>query len=91
MNQELITSYLIMINAFGLAIMGIDKKRAIQHQWRIPEKTLFLTSILGGSAGTLAGIYLFRHKTKHWYFVLGMPAILIIHLVIAWLIYTKGI
>ena len=56
--------------------MFIDKRRAIQRQWRIPEKTLFLSALLGGSAGSILGMYLFRHKTKHWYFVIGMPAIL---------------
>lgn len=70
--------YLICMNLIGLMLMGSDKKKAICHGWRIPEKTLFLCSILGGSIGTWAGMYLFRHKTRHWYFVLGMPAILIL-------------
>ena len=78
---DIFLTYLVMINAFGLSIMGLDKKRAINNQWRIPERTLFLTSIIGGSVGTLAGMYLFHHKTKHWYFVFGMPAILIIQCV----------
>lgn len=76
--SEAITTYLVMVNALGLSLMGLDKKRAINRQWRIPEKTLFMASIIGGSVGTLIGMYLFRHKTKHWYFVIGMPAILII-------------
>lgn len=76
--MKLIYIYLILINLAGLALMGIDKRKARKHLWRIPEKTLFLASILGGSVGTLAGMYLFHHKTKHWYFVIGMPAILIL-------------
>ena len=88
--KDIIISYLVMMNALGLAVMGIDKKRAISNQWRIPEKTLFLVSAIGGSIGTLLGMYLFRHKTKHWYFVIGMPLILEIHLVVGWLIYTKS-
>ena len=80
---DIVAIYLIVLNLTGLAVMGIDKSRARKHRWRIPEKTLFLVSILGGSIGTWAGMYLFRHKTKHWYFVIGMPAILIIQLVIA--------
>ena len=84
---EIITPYLVMINALGLAIMGVDKRRAITNQWRIPEKTLFLISAIGGSVGTLAGMYMFRHKTKHWYFVIGMPAILIVHVIIG--LYVK--
>ncbi|NEX02004.1 Uncharacterized membrane protein YsdA, DUF1294 family [Pseudobutyrivibrio sp. NOR37] len=88
--KDIIISYLVMMNALGLAVMGLDKKKAISNQWRIPEKTLFLVSAIGGSIGTLLGMYLFRHKTKHWYFVIGMPFILAIHLVLGWLIYTKS-
>lgn len=72
--------YLIFMNIFGLLLMGIDKHKAKKNRWRIPEKTLFLTSLLGGSIGTLVGMYLFRHKTRHWYFVMGMPAILILQI-----------
>ena len=86
---DIIVSYLVMMNAVGLAVMGLDKKKAIRNEWRIPEKTLFLVSIIGGSIGTLAGMYLFRHKTKHWYFVVGMPAILIAHIVIGWFVYNN--
>jgi uncharacterized membrane protein YsdA (DUF1294 family) len=70
------------MNIAGLAVMGIDKSRAKHHEWRIQEKTLFLVSLLGGSIGTWAGMYIFRHKTKHWYFVVGMPAILILQIVL---------
>ena len=74
--------YLVITNIIGYAIMGIDKSKAKKHAWRIPEKTLFGISIIGGSLGTLLGMYSFRHKTKHWYFVIGMPVILIIHVVL---------
>lgn len=77
--------YLLTINLLAISIMGIDKQKAKAHAWRIPEKTLFLVSLLGGSLGTWCGMYLFRHKTKHWYFVIGMP--LILFLQIAALIY----
>lgn len=56
--------------------MGIDKRRARRKAWRIKESTLFLVAIIGGSIGSIAGMYTFRHKTRHWYFVWGMPAIL---------------
>ena len=72
--------YLLVMNAVGFAVMGMDKYKAIKGKWRVPEKTLFLVSILGGSVGTWAGMYAFRHKTKHWYFVIGMPAILFIQI-----------
>ena len=75
--------YILIMNLAGLAMMGTDKSRAKRHAWRIPETSLFLVSLLGGSIGTWAGMYLFRHKTKHWYFVIGMPAICIIHMSIA--------
>ena len=75
--------YLLIMNVIGLAIMGMDKSKAKRHVWRIPEAALFLVSLLGGSIGTWAGMYLFRHKTKHWYFVIGMPVIFIFHVMIA--------
>lgn len=78
--------YLLFMNLAGLLIMWSDKHRAKQHIWRIPEKTLFLVSLLGGSLGTWFGMYLFHHKTRHWYFVIGMPLILVIQcLVILWI------
>ena len=80
--DKLILAYLFIVNIAGLAVMGIDKRKAIKGAWRIPEKTLFLFSLIGGSIGTWAGMYIFHHKTKHWYFVIGMPAILILQLVI---------
>ena len=60
--------------------MGIDKSKAKRGAWRIPEKTLFLLSIIGGSVGTWLGMYAFHHKTKHWYFVVGMPLILVVQI-----------
>lgn len=75
--------YLVMINAAAFAAMGADKSKARRRAWRIPEKTLFLLSLLGGSVGSLAGMYTFRHKTRHLKFVLGMPLILILHLAAA--------
>ncbi len=84
--SKLLIIYFLFINMAGLLVMGIDKRKAIKGAWRIPEKTLFLFSIIGGSIGTLSGMYLFHHKTKHWYFVIGMPLILIMQLVIIFLI-----
>lgn len=67
--------YYLIINLIGFAIMGIDKRKAIKGAYRIPEATLFCVALLGGSLGTTLGMNLFRHKTKHWYFVVGMPLI----------------
>ena len=75
--MKLFAIYLVVMNVIGVAVMWSDKRRARLHRWRIPEKVLFGVSLLGGSVGTWAGMYLFRHKTKHWYFVVGMPLILV--------------
>ena len=75
--MKLFAIYLVVMNVLGVAVMWSDKRRARLHRWRIPEKVLFGVSLLGGSAGTWAGMYLFRHKTKHWNFVVGMPLILV--------------
>ena len=75
--MKLFAIYLVVMNVLGVAVMWSDKRRARLHRWRIPEKVLFGVSLLGGSAGSWAGMYLFRHKTKHWYFVVGMPLILV--------------
>lgn len=81
--------YLLIMNMVGLIVMGVDKSKAKCHAWRIPEKTLFLVSLLGGSIGTWMGMYLFRHKTKHWYFLIGMPMICMLHIVIAVYVFYK--
>lgn len=72
MNKAL-ACYLIGMNLLGLILMGTDKSLARRHKWRIAERTLFLTAALGGAFGSWLGMYLFRHKTKHWYFVVFMP------------------
>lgn len=78
--------YLVIINLIAFLLMAMDKSRARKHQWRIPEKTLFLSAILGGSIGAIAGMYTFHHKTRHWHFVIGMPAILIVQIaLIVWI------
>lgn len=59
---------LLGINILAFSLMGIDKRRARRHLWRIPEKTLFLVVLLGGGIGGTLGMFFFRHKTKHWYF-----------------------
>ena len=73
----LILIYLLIINAIGFLLMLADKQKARKNLWRIPEATLLLTAAIGGSIGSLAGMFVFRHKTKHLKFTLGVPAILI--------------
>ena len=74
----LIAVYLIAVNVWAFALMGFDKRRAKQRgARRIRERTLFLSALLGGGAGALLGMWSFRHKTRHWYFVVGIPLILL--------------
>ena len=73
--------YVAVINLFGFFIMGIDKQKARKRAFRIPEASLFTVAIIGGSIGTIAGMFAFRHKTRHWYFRYGMPAILILQII----------
>lgn len=81
--EVLAISYLAVVNVVGFAMMGIDKKRAIKGAWRISEAALFTAALIGGSLGCILGMRQFRHKTKHWYFKYGMPAILILQILIA--------
>lgn len=80
---------LLVMNLLAFALMGIDKAKAKRGAWRITEKTLFLvTALFGGLGGTL-GMIFFRHKTKHWYFKLGFPALLVIQIVLLALLLPK--
>ena len=78
--SKFLIAYLLIMNVIGFAIMGIDKKRAIRGAWRISEASLFLTAFLGGALGCTLGMRYFHHKTKHWYFKYGMPAIFAVQL-----------
>ena len=69
--------YLIGMNVLLFVLMGVDKSRARRQAWRIPEATLFLVALLGGSLGGVLGMRHFRHKTLHTTFRLGFPAILV--------------
>ena len=80
--KNLLIIYYIGINIVAFLAMGIDKQRSIKKQWRIPEKRLFLYVLLGGGQGGTMGMWLFRHKTLHWYFKYGFPAIWIGELVL---------
>ena len=78
MLQTLLLVWVLAWTVIAFALMGIDKQKAKARKRRIPEKMLFLSAILGGSVGSLVGMSLFRHKTKHWSFRIGMPVILIL-------------
>lgn len=87
--MEIILSYLLIINALGLLLMHIDKQKAINNRWRIPEKVLLGTAIIGGSIGCIMGMRLFRHKTKHFAFWLGLPLILCLQIIVGIVVYIK--
>lgn len=78
--------YLAAVNITAFILYGADKKKAKRGQWRIPEKTLLGIAVIGGSAGAILGMFLFRHKTKHWYFRYGLPAILIVQLALVYVL-----
>jgi uncharacterized membrane protein YsdA (DUF1294 family) len=69
--------YLLLINALGFLLMLIDKWKAKHNRWRIPEATLMTVAALGGSVGSLLGMYTVRHKTRHLKFTVGIPLILV--------------
>ena len=81
---------LIVMNLISFGLMAYDKRCAAKGKWRVPERTLFLAAALFGGLGGVLGMQLLRHKTRHWYFVYGMPAILLLQLLIAW-IAVRGI
>ena len=83
-----LAGYLLVVNLWAFALMGIDKRRAKKDLWRIKERTLFLPVLLGGGVGGILGMKAFHHKTKHWYFRFGFPAILILEIAGAlWLVW----
>ena len=76
----------MIINVLSFFQMGFDKRRARRHGWRVPEAHLFLAALAGGSVGSILGMKVFHHKTRHWYFVWGMPAILVVQAILTGLI-----
>ena len=81
--MRLLVIYLLIINATGFLLMLIDKYKARKNLWRIPEKTLLGVALIGGSIGSYAGMQIFRHKTKHPQFYIGIPVIMALQLIAA--------
>ena len=88
--MKLLSFYLLIINALGFLLMLVDKWKAQKNRWRVRESTLLLIAALGGSVGSLAGMYLFRHKTLHLKFTLGIPLILAAQCIAAVLVMALG-
>ena len=82
MLDKILLIVIIVMNVIAFALMGLDKKRAKNGQWRIKEATLFLAAGLFGALGGTAGMFFFHHKTKHWYFKLGFPAMLVVQVIL---------
>ena len=78
----LLITYFVVMNLIGFIMMGSDKRKSIMHAWRTPEAVLFLPALLGGCIGSILGMHVFHHKTKHWYFRYGLPLILLLQLAI---------
>ena len=87
--MKLLLFYLLTVNAVSFIAMLADKIKAKKNLWRIPEATLLILAAIGGSLGAYAGMQLFRHKTKHLKFSLGIPVLLAIHVIVLvlWLPY----
>lgn len=88
MLKQFLLMYLIIINAAAFLLMLADKIKAKRGAWRIPEATLMGIAAIGGSVGALAGMYMFRHKTRHIKFTLGIPAILAVQIILGILLLT---
>lgn len=88
--MEILIIYILIINVLAFCVSGYDKSAAIHNRIRIPEKSLFLLAVIGGSVGIYASMFLFRHKTKHVSFMLGIPAIIAIQIALVWLFYLKN-
>ena len=85
--KSLLLFYFIILNCVTFFMMWSDKSRAIKNRWRIPEKTLFLFSFLGGALGTFLGMYIFRHKTRHLSFRILIPLFILLHLVLCYILF----
>ncbi|MBY0757256.1 DUF1294 domain-containing protein [Clostridium sardiniense] len=80
-------TYILIVNILGYFLMFLDKQKAKKHKWRIPENTLMLVAIIGGSIGSIISMQTFRHKTKHIKFKFGIPIILILQVILLFLFF----
>lgn len=80
--MEILYIYLVIVNAAAFMVMGIDKRRAHRHKWRVSESSIFLIGIIGGGLGVLLGMRFFHHKTKHLKFTLGIPIVVLTNILL---------
>ena len=81
--------YLLGVNVLAFLMYGLDKMKAKKDKWRIPEKTLIMVAVIGGSIGAFLGMQTFRHKTKHFKFTIGVPVIFVLQIVAVWYIWFR--
>lgn len=79
--------YLVIINLYGFIVMGVDKWKSSRKKWRVPEKSIFLTAFIGGALGVFLGMKKFHHKTLHNKFKFGIPALLVLNIIIIILVF----
>lgn len=89
--DQILLLWCLGLSVLGFFLMGYDKLQAKRGRRRVPEKSLFSAALLGGAAGAVLGMYLFHHKTRHWYFKWGLPAILLLQLGLLWFHWEYGI
>lgn len=90
--QQIVFWLFLIFNIAGMVVVAVDKSKAIDHRWRIPERVFFTMAVLGACPGIYGGCLLFRHKTKHKSFMWGLPAILVLQAVlIIWFWASKGV
>jgi uncharacterized membrane protein YsdA (DUF1294 family) len=87
--MDILITYLLIINAVSFLFMLIDKRKAVKKAWRIPEATLLGIAAIGGSLGAVLAMRLFRHKTLHPKFAIGLPVLLAVHIIVLLLLYIK--
>lgn len=85
--MKIFNLYFLIISFISFSLMYVDKKRAINKDWRVPESTFFTLSLIGGALGTYLGMYKFRHKTKHIKFVIGIPFCMLFNIILYYMIY----
>lgn len=87
--RKFIVIVLLILNIFGFILVSLDKYKAKNRLWRIPERSFFILSILGGSVGVYIGLFLFNHKTRHWYFMTIIPLIILAQIVFIYYLSNK--
>lgn len=89
--KTVFAAYFIILNIVGFVMSAVDKSAAKRHKWRVPEKDLFAVSLLGGAVGTLISMLIFRHKTKHKRFMIGIPLIILAQISLFIFLIFKGV